>query len=449
VDGVTPYLNSMSASRRTLLTKLPPGQRRRSMVLAYANGGLWGTGTGLASVTLMIYLAKEYGVSAFGISWLVAAPSFAGLLRLFTPQWLERVGSRRKFCVAIFLVSATLLFALPIISAPQVLPLPGESITALAVTWAGYHVLEYMGTVALWSWFGDLVPRAIRGRFVGRREAWANVGRVLGTVAAAMGTYVWQKHCETIQRPDMEWRSYAACGLAGAVMFALSAWPLLLMSDLPLRVTGSAKPDSLRKQLISPWADKKFRRLLRFGLWFSFSNGLMQPAQWLLKTDVLQLSFVEKKSLDSGSRGMQALLMPWVGNWVDRRGNVSALVLSQSVIALAPLFLLLASPAARWWVIGAYFCWLAYAGENVAQPNLMLGLSPRGQTAAYASAWFAWTQLSYSVSALVGGALFDWLAKNYQPYPVAGFAIDHFALFFLVCWLLKSMGVFWASRILE
>jgi len=439
----------MPDSSLTHTAKLSPGARRRSIVGAYVNGALWGIGSGLVSVTLVIYLAREYEATGFAISCLIAAPAFAGLLRLLTPLWLDRVGSRRKFCIGMFLASAVVLFALPIISAPHVLPLPAESMAALAITWAGYHVLEYMGAVALWSWFGDLVPRTIRGRFVGRRQAWTNAGKVAGMVIAAVGTYVWYDYCKAAGRLDLNWVSYASCGLAGAILFALSAWPLATMTDLPLHAADQPQRDSLRQQLLGPWKDPKFRRLLWFGLWFSFSNGLMQTAQRIFQMNVLGMSFVEKKALDSGSRGVQSILMPYVGDWVDRRGNVPVLAFSQGIIAMAPLFFLIASPGAPWWILGAYFCWLAYAGENVTQPNLMLGLSPRGETAAYASAWFAWTQLAYSLSALLGGALFDLLAERFEPLSIAAIQIDHFAVLFLACWLLKSIGVIWAARIRE
>ena len=438
----------MSPSPSQPTGRIAPSQRRRSIGHAYANGGLWGIASGLASTTLVIFLAKEYGAQGMAISWLLAAPALAGLLRLLTPYWLEQVGSRQKFCVRMFLASAVMLFVLPIVSAPQMLSSSARSITVLAAMWASYHVLEYMGAVALWSWFSDLVPRGVRGHFVGRRQAWMNAGKVTGTVAAAVGTYFWNKHCEALARPELVWLSYATCGLVAAVMIVLSTWPLVGMTDLPLHPTGQPRK-SLRSQLLGPLTDKKFCRLLWFGLWFSFSNGLMQSARWMFQASVLQMTLVEKKVLDAGSRGVQSLLMPAVGDWVDRRGNVSVLVFSQGIIALAPLFFLIATPETRWWILGAYVCWLAYAGENVAQPNLMLGLSPPEQTAAYASAWFAWTQLAYALSVLLGGVLFDWMAVHFAPISLGGIRFDHFAMLFVASWLLKSIGVFWATRIRE
>ena len=247
-------------------------------------------------------------------------------------------GVERRFALAVFFAGALVLLTLPFISAPHVLPEPSHSIAALVVAWAGYHVLEYIAAVALWSWFGDLVPGAIRGRFVGRRQGWTNAGKAIGTATAAIGTYYWLSRCDAVGQPDRRWLAYAACGLAGAMMFVVAILPLCWMVDLPHRSPAASQPARLSHQIFGPWADRKFRRLLFFGLWFSFSNALMQPARWIFQTSVLHLSFTEKKALDSTSRGVQSLLMPLVGDWVDRHGNVRVLACSQAIIALAPLF---------------------------------------------------------------------------------------------------------------
>jgi hypothetical protein len=98
--------------------KLPPNVRRQSIVCAYFNGGLWGLGSGLTGTTLLFYLASSYGAKGMALSWLLAAPALVGVLRLFTPLWLDRVGSRHIFCTRMFAVSALVLLGLPVLSAP-------------------------------------------------------------------------------------------------------------------------------------------------------------------------------------------------------------------------------------------------------------------------------------------------------------------------------------------
>jgi MFS family permease len=424
-------------------------KRRRSIGAAYANAAGWGLGNGLANTTLVLYLAREFQASGATISWLLAAPSLAGLVRLGAPALLARVASRRRFSVAMFLASATLLATLPIISAPGVFATSEQSLVALAVTWAAYQALESIGAIALWEWLGDLVPRAVRGRFLGRREACLNFGAVAGTAASAAVTLAWESHCRNSGTPERAWQAYAACGLAGAALFAVAALVLLRMADGP-RTTPTAPPVRIRwHDLITPWVDPRFRRFLAFGLWFSFSNGVVQSAQNLFMMNSLRLSYGLKKALDGGSRGLQASLLPGIGAAIDRRGNVPVLAASQALIATAAIFFLYATPLEPWWILGAYACWLAFGGHNVALPNLMLGLCPPGHTANCAAAWFAWTQLAYSLSVLSGGMLYDWLAARLEPISLGGRPLDAFVVLFAASWLLKSLGVALACRIPE
>lgn len=385
---------------------------RRSLTLAYANGAVWGAGSGLASVSLVAYFARELQASGSAIAWILAAPSLVGLSRLLTPWWLHRVESRRRFCIGVFLASAATLGLLPIVAAPGALGDSQQSVTALGVVWALCQALEFIGVVALWSWFGDLVPTAIRGRFVGRREAWLTAGLVAGGLAAAIATWAWQQHCQAIGQSELLWKSYAACASFGAALAALATLPLARMSDVAIdrQAPPTAKPTWLG--LVTPLVDRRFRRLMLFGICYSLANGLVQSPRQIFLASVLKLELAEKRSLDAASRGFQILLMPWLGNVVDRRGNVRLLVVSWAIVSLATVFFLLVTPEAKWWIVGAYVCWVAYAGLNVALPNLMLGLSPPQATAPYAAAWFAWTQLAYSLSILAGGQLFDWIVER-------------------------------------
>src|SRR5574340_824053 len=142
---------------------------RRARRLAYWNAALWAVGQGLCSTTLVIYLALALGVPrvGLGISLILAARYIVGVLRLGGPAMIGRLADRKRFCLATYLASAVLLLGLPLAAAPGLLPSPGESLAAMVVLWCAYHLLEYLGTVALWSWLADLAPLRARGRFLG------------------------------------------------------------------------------------------------------------------------------------------------------------------------------------------------------------------------------------------------------------------------------------------
>ena len=198
-----------------------------------------------------------------------------------------------------------------------------------------------------------------------------------------------------------------------------------------------------------PFRDRAFLRYLAYGGWFSLANGLPGTAQFIFQMRVLNISYAERLTLDGTSQGLQSAVMPWVGRVIDRRGNVPVLVVSQLLVACGMLFLLIATPEYRWWVAGAYAMWIAYAGINVAMPNLVLTLSQRESYAAYTAAWFAWTQLVYALSTLAGGLLFDWGSANWQNWSSSFGGVDQFVAIFVLGFVLRLMAVGLAARVPE
>ena len=421
------------------------------MAYAYANGGVWGLGNGLVGSSLVVYLAGAYGAAGFAVSLVLAAPRLVGVLRLATPWLMDVVGNRRRFCLLTFFASSAALLALPVLSAPHVLPNARLSLAALVLLWTLYHLLEFLGVVALWSWFGDLVPSAVRGRFVGRRTAWTNAGRVVGMVVGGASTWWWKTHGQAYYGADDSlWLGYAVCAGCGAALLAGAVWPLSRMAEIA-SPSGVGQSNRRRRwqETWLPFADRRFRRLLVYGGWFSLANGITGSAQLLYQMQILEVSYAQRLTLVGTSRAVQSLAMPWVGALADRRGNVPVLVVSQLLVACGLLFFLLATPEHRWWLIGAFVLWIAYAGTNVAMPNLMLQLGRRACYASYAAAWFAWKELVYALSTLAGGMLFDGMSRHFTPRTWGVWRIDHFAALFLLGWILRMLGVLWAARIRE
>jgi MFS family permease len=420
--------------------------RRRAVRAFYWNAALWGIGNGLVGTSLVVYLAGYYGAKGFAISLILAAPRLVGILRLATPALMAWIGNRRRFTVLAYLASAAMLLVLPLVSAPDLLPSRTASLAAVVLLWTAYHLCEFLGTIALWSWIGDLVPRRIRGRFVGNRSSFMNAAQVVGMILGAVGTSLWQQHATRTNQPEMGWLGYAVCVSCGAVLFALATLPLLRIPNVVSDAT--ARPTDWQ-EIWLPFRDRAFFRYLVYGGWFSLANGLTGTAQFMFQMRILDISYAARLAMDGVSQGLQSAVMPWIGRVIDRRGNVPVLVVSQLLVAGGMLFFLAATPEYRWLVGGAYLFWIAYAGINVAMPNLVLTLTQQQSYAAYTAGWFAWTQFMYAVSTLVGGLLFDWMAENWILRTTPLGEIDHFAALFLVGFALRLIGAALAARVPE
>jgi hypothetical protein len=126
-----------------------------AMRLANVNAALWAIGNGLISTLLVIYLASDLGASGLSLSLILAAPRFAGLLRLGVPALMAQLRARKAVCIAAYVTSSMILCGVPAVAALQDRIDNRLAIAMFVVAWCLYHITENVGTVTLWSWLGD------------------------------------------------------------------------------------------------------------------------------------------------------------------------------------------------------------------------------------------------------------------------------------------------------
>lgn len=236
--------------------------RRRDVRNTYANALLWAVGNGLVSTMLVVYLALELRAGSVAIAWLLAAPRIAGVLRLAAPALLRRgadIGIGRKpICLIGFLLSASMLFAVPA-AAWGITDVTTEAtktgrIALLAFAWCVYHVLQYLASVALWSWIGDLYPRRLRSQLLGVRERWLTLGSVAGVGASIALAVLWQKTTgDAAARVPL-----ATSAATGSLMMLWALAPLARTS--PCGTTPNALPEAPWQAIRRAMVEKPYRR---------------------------------------------------------------------------------------------------------------------------------------------------------------------------------------------
>jgi MFS family permease len=200
---------------------------------------------------------------------------------------------------------------------------------------------------------------------------------------------------------------------------------------------------------LAPLVDGPFRRLLAYRLWFSFFNGLGQAALNIYPRAVLGLGVLPMQLLPFGMRLGQLAASPAVGGFADRRGNRPVLVASQALVALGPLFYLLATPERSWWIVGAWLAYIAYAGTNICLPTLMLKLSPEVDNASHVAVFETLHGLAYGLSVIAGGMLFDELRRLDASWQLGSIVLDRFGLMFVAGAVTRALGIAWLVRIDE
>lgn len=143
--------------------------------------------------------------------------------------------------------------------------------------------------------------------------------------------------------------------------------------------------------------------------------------------------------------GQFALSRP-LGMLCDRWGDKSVALVSQGIVAAAPICFLLATPAHWHWIVVAHLLWSWYVGLNVGLMNWLLKLSPPGQNASYLAAYFGVTGVFFAAASIGGGFVLDQLIEHYGNGPIAGnWSIYHFA--FLFAWLSRTIGLVFLARV--
>ena len=416
--------------------------RRQAIRLTYLNGLLWAIGNGLVATTLVIFLASELGAEGLAISLILASPRFAGVLRLGVPALVAKLApsgfGRKGLCIATYIASGVSLVIVPFaaIGAGQYDQRWG--IAVLVASWGIYHLLEFTATVTLWSWIGDIYPADERSTLLGYRERWLVIGRILGLTVSILLASVW-----SWLLPDAaKWIPLAASASLGALFLILAVMPLVLMPAMA--TCKSATPKAPWRTLIQAFSEKPYRRLLTYISWFGIANGLTMTAQSLYPIRILQFQYQDISLMRIGMRVGQSAIAPWCGRFIASQGARRLLIPCQLLVAVGPLFYLLATPDQRWWLIGAYIVWIAYAGINVGLDSLKLGLSDPDNNGPFVAVYHSVSDLSNAVSTVIGGIIYDVLGQENQEQ-----VLTLYACLFVTGWVVRSMSVIWINRLVD
>ncbi len=326
----------------------------------------------------------------------LATPNLAGLLRLAAPVIIHRLGTAKRACLGLSLASYVLIVGLPLIALAAPATARAAALAAMIGLLFVHQLLEYLGTVALWSWWADLVPQPIRGRYFARRQI-IQLGVLIPTLLAS-GYFADQWRAQYHDDPDRRLVGYAIPTGVGAMFLLGSLVPLARLMVSTIR---------------APFVDRRFRRLLAFRIWFSLSNGISQTVQSIYPKQVLGLGIGDLAVMRTVMQFGQMGASRPVGRWSDRFGNRPVLMAAQVCVSASLLFFILARDAqTRWLLMGAWVLFAAYVAHNICLPNLVLKLAPAVEKSAYIATHEALGSVFHAAATIAGGMLFDWLRET-------------------------------------
>jgi MFS family permease len=244
------------------------------------------------------------------------------------------------------------------------------------------------------------------------------------------------------------------CGLLDIIYFfgvrePRAAQTLIEDDDEVLRRKAPPFLDMVRV----PLQDAPTRRFLLFSSLFMFSNGLQGPFVWLHADEYLHLSKTMTNFLLNGLPliAMAGSLRFW-GDVIRRYGNRPVLRFCSMGLAVTACGWMIARPGA-WDLLPILFFFsgtLAGAME-LANQNLLLGLSPHIPRSSMVAVFSIVAGISFAIASWLAGALAQSLAWiNTGNYSLFGLQlVNHHILFLIAIGLRLIVATFVAPRLHE
>lgn len=330
-----------------------------------------------------------------------ALPLLAQLVHL-PAAWITASLGRRR--VAIGAVAAAREAYLPLVALPFLPIGDGAKLSVLLAVAGASSLLGAIANNAWFSWMGDLVPGAIRGRYFGRRTAICAMGGAAASLAA--GTL--------LDRSKLQGRAgaaLAALALVACLSGAITAWLMAHQVDLGRERGAALKPDWARA--LQPFRDPKLRPLLVYQVAWNAAVGLAAAFFNVHMLDNLRMGFALVSLQLAGTAGARVLSVPLWGRALDRVGARPVLILCSFGIGFVPLVYLLPTPQNLWpLALDSLMSGALWSGHSLASFALPMSLgAPRDRPFTFAAVSAA-GGIAFALSSALAGAVAQQIPRD-------------------------------------
>lgn len=432
VPGSSPLLGSAPLpGAPSAGTRSEPGRLRASLRANIAEGMFAEVVTACTGSAVLTAWALHLGAGPMLIGLLGAIPFFAHLVQLPAAWTTATFGARRTALVAVAL-SRQIWLALVVL---PFLPLsPDAKRAVLLVVAALAGIGGVVGNNAWVAWMGDLVPRALRGRYFGRRTALCSLGGSAASLAAGLVL----DRTESVSGMTLAVLAAAACG-AGAA----TTW---LMSRVHDPTPGVREPLEL-SAAFAPLSDERARRILHFqGAW-NAAVGISSAFYAVHMLTNLGMGFTSVAAHAVLIAGARILAAPLWGRALDRVGARPILIACSFGISLLPLMWLLPTQE-RWWplAIEAALSGMLWSGHALAAFTLPLSIAPRVGRAWWLAAFAMTAGVSFAAASSLSGVVAESLPTRIL---VAGHTMYGLQVLFVASSFARFGAACLAARIVQ
>ncbi|QDU68160.1 MFS transporter [Engelhardtia mirabilis] len=408
------------------LIALTVAERARAMFLSRLDAIVYAVMVGLGEAYFLAD-AVRLGASATQIALLVGLPLAVGATGpVLALRLLAALGRRKPVVVAAAVGQALMLLLL------AALTREGSTGPNLLIALAtAYQVCAQTAGTAWSSWYGDLVPADVRGRYFASRNRGAYAGTLVGLVAAGLIL------------SQLEPARAGVAGAGGGAGFAL-AYLLagacrvvsvgLLAASREGRFSGLPSRARVGRFLTTQRGTSAWRLVLMVGL-LQLPVQIAAPFFNPFMLEELEFTYVEFMVASASILLLKVLVLPLWGRSIDRHGARRTLLRGAVLLALVPLPWVIAERL--WFVV---LCQLlsgaAWSGFEVGQFSLLLEVSYRRMRPTI----FAAQAMVNGTAQLAGGLLGSLVIAN-SADPRSVFALSgvlRMAVVVMLIWLLPA-----------
>lgn len=379
-----------------------PGRLRRTLGASVMEGMFAEVFTACAGATVLTAWAIALKLGPFLVGVMTALPFFAQFVQ-FPAAWLTSFFGHRRVALTAVCLSRLVMFPLAVL--PWLgLSLRTEQHVLLAVAGAS-ALLGVVGNNAWVAWMGELVPRAVRGRFFGRRTALTTLAGTLASLSAGL-------LMDRLRPPEGMGVGLPLLALGACVMGVVTT--LLMASQHDPAPPGTTPRLELKGALV-PLKDPLARRVLTYQVAWNAAVGVSAPFFALHSLQNLKMTFVIMALHAAAVAGVRILTAPLWGRAIDRAGAQPVLMACSLGISIIPALWLLPSAGTLWPLLfDVLLAGSLWSGHGLAIFALPLSVAPRKGRPFYLAAFATAGGLAYAAAAAVGGAIAAALPPQFE-----------------------------------
>lgn len=427
-------MSSMPTPTQQVPSSLSRSQTVRGIRLWNLNGALDAVHSAVTTGAFTIGFALNLGASASVIGFIAAAPSLGQMLQAFSPLLIERMRERRLLCM--LAAALSYLLWLPIAFLPFFIPNGGQPL-ALVFFIALSGASMAMALPAQSSWFTDLVPGAIRGRFIARQQSiLAGVG-----LATTLGAGVFMDRFAASEQQQ----GFTILFVFVVVVSMGAVWVWNRIPEPPRPPVSNAPALTL---LALPFRHPAFRKLMGLVSGRLFIAQIVAPFFTVYMLTGLNMSYTEIAIFSALQTLANIVLNPFWGYLSDKFGYKPIFMLCAGGLAFYPFWWVFITPDNYSYLVPLSQIWggAMSGGIPIAQFNLMIKTAPDTNRSVYIGAYTAVSRLAIVLSAPVGAALAT-ICLALPSLTLLGSSFSNFQYLFFVGFLLRLAWIAMLTRV--